>query len=200
MKPLQRSKRKIIARQCYAGQSCTEGDVEPVKALTPPKTGTAFNGRNFKTASWIIKFPSWERIERRLNVHNTSKWPSEKNIGYEFHREGLFSEIIADYLHQFVQMKETVYRFHVGTKCLRFSYIPQPTFLKNHYLHCLFQIFCLPITLSQFELKIIKVITNPTIYSSPCGMAGVKLGEVGLTTECSSPLHIIPGCSKASRL
>lgn len=46
MKELQRSKRKIIARECYAGQSCTE-DVEPVKELTPPKTGTAFNGRNF---------------------------------------------------------------------------------------------------------------------------------------------------------
>lgn len=113
----------------------------------------------------------------------------KKNIGYEFHQEGLFSEIIADYLHQFVQMKETVYRFYVGTKQLRLSYIPQPTFLKNRYLHCLFQIFCLPITLSQFELKIIKIkiITNPTIYSSACDMAGVKLSEVGLITKCYLP-------------
>lgn len=76
-------------------------------------------------------------------------------------------------------MKEMLYRFYVGTNYLRFSYIPQLTFLKSLCMYYHFQIFCLHIILSQFELKIIKIITNPTIYSSGSDMPGVKLGEYG---------------------
>lgn len=138
----QRNNRRIIITDYYAGQSCTGRRCRACQSgtrtskemglslveefqsclLNKLETITLLRENREETeCTWCVRMTLRKKIgyeTSNISPGSIAFWEAQP----EMHK--IKGKRIADYLHQSVQIKETVYRFYFGTKYLSFSYIP----------------------------------------------------------------------------